>query len=424
MKRSKWLLTSILLFLSILLGSQIGFAEDIELQVIVQKANVRAKPDLSSDIVTQVALGTVLISDMKESNWYRILLPPDENGVRRGAFIHNSVVELISKTKEPAPKTDVDTKKTEDKFSPPVKKDIATKTMTQSLEPVRTGKAWKPKLGLKLLGGGSFLFGRNDFNDFFEALNTYYPEKNAVYGNKEVVTGEYKPLTTSLGGGLEFFIDILPQLGISFGIGNILGKKQSTIHWSTDYYQYEEDDTMMQKISAIPLTLSFNFAMPFGDTLRIGIYSGFGYYIGKVTYESSYDYMETASDFKAYGTDTWTAKSSSIGFHGGLNLELMLTQTLALVLRGGGNIVSFSGLTGDYVWAYENSNGVQNGDTEKDLTMWFGEWKRIATGKWYADVWIRENRPEDSSSERNYEEGRVSLTGFGIQIGIKINFGK
>ena len=71
------------------------FAEELELQVIVQKANIRAKPDLSSEIVAQVSVGTVLKSDMKEGRWYRVILPPDEKGQRRLAFIHDSIVEVI-----------------------------------------------------------------------------------------------------------------------------------------------------------------------------------------------------------------------------------------------------------------------------------------------------------------------------------------
>lgn len=78
MNEWRWLFC-VIIFLSIfLLLLEPGFAEEFELQVIVQKANVRAKPDISSEIVTQVSLGTMLRSDMLEGNWYRVLLPPDE----------------------------------------------------------------------------------------------------------------------------------------------------------------------------------------------------------------------------------------------------------------------------------------------------------------------------------------------------------
>lgn len=113
------------LFLSILPGIQIGFAEDIQLQVIVQKTSVRAKPDLASEIFTQVSLGTVLTSDMRGGNWFRIHLPPYENGVRRGAFIHSSIVEVITTTKEPAQKTEVKKKKVDEKIPALSKKNIA-----------------------------------------------------------------------------------------------------------------------------------------------------------------------------------------------------------------------------------------------------------------------------------------------------------
>lgn len=76
-------------------------AEELQLRVIVQKANVRLRPDASSEIIIHVSLGTVLKSDMKEGNWYRVMLPPDDRGVTKAAYIHSNIVEVITTTSNP-----------------------------------------------------------------------------------------------------------------------------------------------------------------------------------------------------------------------------------------------------------------------------------------------------------------------------------
>lgn len=111
MKEWGWLF-GVIIFLSIIvLLPELSFAEEFELQVIVQKANVRAKPDINSEIATQVSLGTMLKSDLLEGNWYRVLLPPDETGVVKRAFIHNSVVEVIVKTQPAVQKEQIERQK-------------------------------------------------------------------------------------------------------------------------------------------------------------------------------------------------------------------------------------------------------------------------------------------------------------------------
>jgi hypothetical protein len=163
MKKTKWLCFAILFFLVFLLGPQTGYAEEIELQVIVQKANVRAKPDIESEIITQVSLGTILKSDKKEGNWYRIILPPDQGGATRNAYIHSSIVEVMLTAKEAIPK---------------------------------------------------------------------------AADKKEQVDSS------------------------------------------------EADTTLTQKLSAIPLTLNLHYAVPIGNSLRLGVFTGIGYYLGKVIYEN------------------------------------------------------------------------------------------------------------------------------------------
>lgn len=92
----KFVARTILCLAFVLFIPEHGQAEGLQLRVIVQKANIRLRPDASSEIVTQVNMGTLLESDQKEGNWYRVLLPPDEMGVTRAAYIHSNIVEVVA----------------------------------------------------------------------------------------------------------------------------------------------------------------------------------------------------------------------------------------------------------------------------------------------------------------------------------------
>ena len=80
---------------------ELSQAEELNLRVTVQKANIRFDPDARSRIVDQVPLGSVLKSDVREGNWYRVILPPDENGIVRGGYIHINLVEVLTEQFEP-----------------------------------------------------------------------------------------------------------------------------------------------------------------------------------------------------------------------------------------------------------------------------------------------------------------------------------
>jgi outer membrane protein len=76
------------------------------LKVKVQTANVRTEPDMSSEAVAQVKLGTLLESSNKVGDFYEISIT-DKDGRTVYGFIHASVVEVLGgeeeKAKEPEP---------------------------------------------------------------------------------------------------------------------------------------------------------------------------------------------------------------------------------------------------------------------------------------------------------------------------------
>lgn len=111
-----------LLLLPLLLASLFLFLADVDatelkLRVIVQRANIRLKPDIGSSVIASLPLGTVLQAEGKEADWYKVNLPPDQKGFVLSGYIHQSIVEVTEETKEAPMKEEI--KATIPKAAPP-----------------------------------------------------------------------------------------------------------------------------------------------------------------------------------------------------------------------------------------------------------------------------------------------------------------
>jgi hypothetical protein len=387
-------------------------AEEVEIQVIVQKANVRANADLTSEIVTQVSLGMVFRSDLREGNWFRIYLPPDEQGVRRTAFIHSSMVEVISQKTE-LPK---------EKSQPEVKKDQPLQKV-QPLQPMRTKAPRKGgiEFGLRLKGGASFfLFGRHDFNRHFQGRNDYWADFKSV-SSITSLSLDYKEIKSGTDFSGEFFFNFTPQIGIGLSIGFVkMGGRENGL---TAIEENTEDITLQMKetpkITAIPILLTFYFGIPAGHFMDIVVFAGGGFYMGTVVYDSL-TYLQVGSLW-AQEDITWKAKANAPGFHGGLGFAFHLGRCLDLAFDISGRFVKFTGLTADTDWVTTSNVAPEESGTDNNETLWFFEFEDF--GNWYGQVSLDDTEPS-GSNRRGVEEAVLGLSGLSLQLGIKVKLNK
>ena len=85
----------VFLAVSIIAAAGLRAQETKMLKVKVQAANVRAEPDMTSAVVKQVNLGTMLESRQKIGDWFEIMVT-DENGATISGYINSSVVDVVS----------------------------------------------------------------------------------------------------------------------------------------------------------------------------------------------------------------------------------------------------------------------------------------------------------------------------------------
>lgn len=75
-----------------------------KVRVIVETGNVRLKPSLDSTVIKTVPIGSELMVQSKEGEWFLVKLPPDQNGFEITGYVHESIVELAQSgvSQEPA----------------------------------------------------------------------------------------------------------------------------------------------------------------------------------------------------------------------------------------------------------------------------------------------------------------------------------
>ncbi len=66
-----------------------------KIQVILESANIRSEPKFESEIVHQMESGLTLLATGKVGEWFRVELPPDEDGIVISGFIHETLVREV-----------------------------------------------------------------------------------------------------------------------------------------------------------------------------------------------------------------------------------------------------------------------------------------------------------------------------------------
>ena len=111
--------------------------DELKIKVIVDNANIRLKPNFESQVIQQVQLGIILQSLGKLKEWYRVNLPPDEDGIIISGFIHRDFVQEIQEKVEEMTKVE---EKKPMIFPPPLQKPTISKRAEAQIE-----KEMKPK---------------------------------------------------------------------------------------------------------------------------------------------------------------------------------------------------------------------------------------------------------------------------------------
>jgi len=414
MRDSKRQFTLVICLAVVLLLPGIIQAENLKLRITVEQAKIHMRPDARSLVLSISRLGSVLESDKKIGDWFRVILPPDDKGSQLTGFVHTNTVEIIAEKPKEQPTKEIlleEEKPVEEKptLPPPVTIEPPKPTQPTEAPPplVRQPTAESPiGFSLRMQGGMSYLFA-NDINDHLQATTDYWTDRGVD------VEGEFEPLQNGIEFGGEFIVNLTPHIGIGLGGGYIQASSKSTVN--NVWFGYSYQDTASPKVTAIPLTLSAYFDLPLGKRLSFTVQAGLGYYLG--TFSWDYSYESEFDDFK----ENWEGKSNALGFHGSLGFEFNFSSRIALYVEGFGRYAKLKGLKGNYTFE-ETFFGYQGQESIDEATLWYYEWRSSLTGNYYPTLEFNDDKPEETSFVKNIREGEVDLTGFSVRVGIRIRF--
>ena len=263
------------------------------------------------------------------------------------------------------------------------------------------------KLGFKLMGG-SFLLMRNDINDHFQSADEYFEDSP----DDSILRGGFSPINMGMDFSGEILINFTPNIGLGIGAGFLSAGKECTARVLYSYGGSPEE-TFHPAFSAIPITLSLYFGIPFSSHIKMVFSTGAGYYLGKMDWEFSQEY----SDGDRY-EETWSAKAHTLGLHGGIHFEFGITRNSAFIVGVRGRYAKLTELTGELIADIYEDGLLYDTYTYEEAKLWYVTFRDIYSGKEYQFVSVGEMPP----LANDYRLGEVNLSGIVFQAGIKITF--
>ncbi|MFQ6083950.1 MAG: outer membrane beta-barrel protein [Candidatus Aminicenantia bacterium] len=272
-----------LLIVSLLFLTGMTQAANLKVRVIVDKANVRLKPDITSTPVGKVPVGAVLESEGKIGEWYRVTLPPDEYGITVSGYINESMVEIVEEIEKEKP--------------PVVTQPVTREPVVREERPPRIEPQYIPKRAPK----------RNLAFSFYPSYGTVaMSDVNKLIDRWNLLGYEFGNLKEGLDLSLDGRFFLFPNLAFGFGIGRIGSKSD------------EKDLDISLKVSTIPLTLSGYYYFLPDSKISPYIGGGAGCLISsRMKYtENEYEGIYSGAGFEFHfvgGTEYFLFPSLSVG---------------------------------------------------------------------------------------------------------------
>jgi hypothetical protein len=324
--------------------------------------------------------------------------------------------------------------------------------------PGQTPGASPPRFSLKIGGGASLLPGRGgDLNNLRLHLEDLYAvwEAETYYAT----SFDWKPMTYVYELPVELVILLKPRLGLGIGSGILIAASQGSYTWDYSraaflYGSGYADDNLVEttrdfKIRVIPAYLNLYLFQPLG-ALTVYSYGGLGYYWGKMTHSSTIDYELKRETRVLYAVPPIYTKSEeygnlaieenlhkgSLGFQGGVGVELALFRRLALGLEIFGRHLVFEGWQGSsttdstaLIKRWDQDHGwypdtTETGTLTREGTLWYSRIDDPLLDKETDAFYVEDAGASDSALLGPKREARIDLSSIGIRLTLRIHFGR
>jgi hypothetical protein len=262
------------------------------------------------------------------------------------------------------------------------------------------------KLSVKLYGGYSHVLAGdvNEGSDYYFEILEYYQAEG--FGT---ITGSYKPVHGGYNFGGDIIYQLSPKLGLGLGFGYMRNSSSSVGTWDSG----EGDSvtlTAEPTLTAMPIRLGLFFTTPLSKKLNLTADAGAAYYAG-LKLEAMQGLEFSPDEWMTMTVEGSERSGLDIGFQGSLGVEYMISPKLGFFVEAAGRYAKFSNfelVTG----RQENSSGEPN-TIEGKLYIY----SDTAGTTEISGFTIVET---GDTPDPEYWEPKIDLSGFSLQIGIRI----
>jgi len=260
-------------------------------------------------------------------------------------------------------------------------------------------------LSLKLTGGAYFMSG-GDYNAIIQGRTDLYHSLSSLS-----ITSDLEKLTLAANLGFEFIVDITNNIGIGLGVGFLHATNVGSMQATYGSESIQEEFTPL--LTSWPFTLNLHVTIPVSEKVNIHLSGGPGVYVSTFHFNrTSMDSALSLQETLAFDSKT----SIDLGFQGTLGLEYGISDTVFMVAEVTGRSAVVTGFNGPWslLGSWVNGVIVDSGNSP----VWYDEVQSGAN--YYPDMAVKDTAPV-ASNLRNVRSSRISLGGFGLQVGLKFH---
>jgi opacity protein-like surface antigen/ribosomal protein L12E/L44/L45/RPP1/RPP2 len=395
------ILISLLIFFEVASASQ---NQKLRVRVVSEQANIRVKPDISSEMLLQVPEGTEFEVEKKEGEWFQVLVEKADGTKIRG-YVHESLVEVvsggkpqtaISELKKPGSSKKEETTKVQSKEeSKPeitVPSNFSQASMTRPLR----------NFSLNIHSLGIYL-SPSQLNQAAEGVTNYY-----LYVFESGGKAKLSPLHIGFGYGADIFYEFWPSLSLGLGFDYFQSSKVNLTEFTGGNVNYSVKTTVGVKDLPLRVSLKYKPVEHF--------YIGFGleYNLARM----NYDYLisqQVGSSAESWASWRGTARGHSLGWIESAGLQWPVTSWFQVFAEASYRSVRIKNFAGNNL--YTDSDGWQKKEVG-DLYYWQVQTSPNIS---YPVLFIRDHLPSEPGVV-NPRKADLNYSGFSLKLGLRFVF--
>jgi len=237
-------------------------------------------------------------------------------------------------------------------------------------------------VGVRVTGGvGRISYG--DFNDYVDNMNARMAAETLGVGTVDNI--RWIPEFSG-----EVLYSFTPMMTAGLGVGILSGKSTFGVRFADNSYSFEHG------MKAYPITGTVYVNLPPLPFAKPYVFGGGGVYYSKITFHES---VTAGPDMVGYDAELtkW-----GFGLHGGAGLEIAIAPMVAADIGISGRYAKIRGFSGTATSSY--------GQTEDVFLAYYTSDGAVTYG------------PELATEKGAYGEGEVDLSGFAVNLSVKVSF--